>query len=237
MIRSKIWDEKDLARVDFARANNLFSAHFGPDWPPVPVKRWEYCAASVFSEVVFCSGKALDVGCGNSIFPHFLNRVGCDVYAIDRGIRNRDEKGVHYRNKSMTDLSDFEDGIFDYVFAISSLEHVNAGRFVIDGMNFDTGDSRAILELCRVLAPGGKLVVTTDFAKRYCPPPGLWPSGSHRIYDLDSLYTRLIIPAFSIHPVKFHGKCEFEFKDNVDIKKMEPAGYDYTSIILTIIKE
>lgn len=236
MIRSKIYDEKDLSLKSFARTNNLFCAHFGSGWPEVPVRRWEYCAAAAFSEVTLTYGKALDAGCGNSIFPELLSKVGCDVYAIDPNITNHDTNGIHYRKKSMTDLKFFEDNSFDYVFAMSSIEHVNAGRFAIDGMPFDTGDCQAMLELCRVLAPGGTLVLTTDFGRKYHPPPGLWPSGSHRVYNLDTLYSRLLIPAFSLYPVKFSGDCDLELDKNCDLKQMEPKGYEYTAAIVTLKK-
>lgn len=236
MIRSKVLDMQDLKTAEFARVNNAFNAHFGNNWPEVPLRRWEYCAAIAFSDVIFTPGKALDAGCGRSIFPKFLKKIGCDVYAIDPGIYSHDTGGVHYRKMSMTDLSSFDTEFFDYVFAMSSIEHVNAGRFAIKGMPFDTGDALAAKELCRVLKPGGKLVLTTDFGKKYVPPPGLWPSGSHRIYNLDALYDRLIIPAIVMYPMRFCGTGDLNFSDGADVKAMEPVGYDYTAVIVTLKK-
>lgn len=238
MIRSKVLDMADLKRPDFTRANNLFAAHFGPNWPEVPLRRWEYCAAAVFSGVILTYGKALDAGCGSSVFPQFLNKLGCDVYAIDTGIYNHDAGGVHYRRKSMVDLKDFEDNCFDYVFAMSSIEHVNAGRFAIEGMEFDTGDGQAMKELCRVLKPQGTLTLTTDFGRQYYPPPGLWPSGSHRVYDLDALYSRLLIPSFCAYSsMRFADDgANLALEDGLDLKNIEPIGYDYTAVILTLKK-
>lgn len=238
MIRSKVLDMDDLKRPAFVVANGLFNAHFGRAWPEVPLRRWEYCAAVVFSDVVSKPGLAMDAGCGASVFPKFLQKVGCEVYAIDPGIHTHRADGVNYRKRSMTDLSDFEIESFDYVFAISSIEHVNAGRFAIGGMPFDTGDALAMRELCRIVKPGGKLVLTTDFGKDYHPPPGLWPSGSHRVYNLDALYDRLIIPAVVTYPMCFSdGGGNLCFKDDADIMAMEPVGYDYTAIILTLEKK
>lgn len=240
MIRSKILDTTDLNRKSFIRVNNLFNARFGVDWPEVPLRRWEYCAAIVFSGIVneptCLPGIALDAGCGNSIFPKFLNKIGCEVYAVDTRIHTHRQDGIAYRQASMTDLSSFKSGFFDYVFAISSIEHVNAGKFAIKGLPFDVGDAVAMKELCRVLRPGGILVLTTDFGEKYYPPPGLWPSGSHRVYDLDALYGRIIIPAFSAFAMRFSGEVNLNLKDGADIKKMEPVGYDYTEVILTLKK-
>jgi len=232
MIRSKVLDMNDLIRNDFTKANNIFCAHFGNNWPEVPLRRWEYCAAAIFSGVITSPAIALDAGCGSSIFPKFLNRIGCEVYAIDPTISSNDAEGVHYRKRSMTDIGVF-DGYFDYVFAISSIEHVNAGKFAIKGMPFDTGDTDAMLELCRVLKPGGALVLTTDYADRYHVPPGLWPSGSHRIYDFKSIAQRLTGPAHSQYGMAFNGEVSLDL-DGIDLKQLEPVGYDYTAAILTL---
>ena len=235
MIRSKILDMDDLKQPGFAKMDSLFNAHFGSDWPEVPLRRWEYCAAALFSEVVDKPGKALDAGCGSSVFPAFLKAIECEVHALDPGVGNHEDGGVHYRKGSMTQITEFH-CYFDYVFAISSIEHVNAGRFTIPGTKFDTGDTLAMLELCRVLKPGGVLVLTTDFAEHYHGPPGLWPSGSHRVYDLESLHSRLFIPAIGEYRIRFWDEAELQKDDWSDIRQIEPKGYDYTEIILTLRK-
>jgi SAM-dependent methyltransferase len=235
---------EDLKKPDLAKVNKLFNAQFGNSWPAVPLRRWEYCSAALFSGVVSKPGMAIDVGCGRSVFPRFLAGIGCkDVYAADPCIGiNENKAGVCYRKMSMTNIS-FEDGFFDYVFAISSIEHINAGKFKIEGMEFDTGDTEAMLELCRIVKPGGILVLTTDFAPEYYPPPGMWPSrdfnnnpgGSHRIYNWLSLCERLIHPAQEKYNMEYYGGISV--KDfPADLKNVEPKGYDYTEMILTMRK-
>jgi SAM-dependent methyltransferase len=237
MIRSKILDMADLNRDDLAQVNSLFNAHFGPNWPEVPCRRWEYCCAILFSGVLSAKGSALDIGCGGSIFPVFLKEVaGCDVVAMDPQITNHDVTGIHYRNGSMIDLGNYKEQ-FDTIFAMSSIEHVNAGAYAIDGMEFDTGDTLAMLEMCNALKPGGALVITTDFADRYYQPPGLWPNGHHRIYDLKSLYERLIIPAINDCRISFFEDADLERQSWSDLREIEPIGYDYTEMILTLKKD
>ena len=132
MVRSKILDMSDMNKDELFKVNNLFNAHFGNHWPEVPCRQWEYCSAIAYSDVLFTKGKVLDIGCGQSIFPYFLKKIGCEeVYGIDPRIHNRDENGIHFRNGSMTDLNAFE-GHFDIVFAMSSIEHVNAGAYAIN---------------------------------------------------------------------------------------------------------
>jgi ubiquinone/menaquinone biosynthesis C-methylase UbiE len=114
---------------------------------------------------------------------------------------------------------------------MSVIEHINAGRFAIKGMPFDTGDTKAMKELVRVLKPNGKLCLTTDMAKRYYPPPGLWKSKSHRIYDKVNLKKRLVDPC----SIDFYEESDFF----INIKKMnqlEPVGYDFTIGVATFLK-
>jgi ubiquinone/menaquinone biosynthesis C-methylase UbiE len=102
-------------------------------------------------------------------------------------------------------------------------------------MDFDTGDTKAMLELCRVLKPDGILVLTTDFADSYYPPPGLWPSGSHRIYSWFSMDRRLIEPAIKKYMMGFEGEVYLDYFS--DKKELEPKGYNYTEMILTMRKQ
>lgn len=237
MIRSKILDMDDLDRLDLGQINTLFASRFGANWPEVPCRRWEYCCAILFSDVLSTQGSVLDIGCGGSIFPVFLKEVAnCDVVAMDPQACNQDVNDIHYRNGSMTDLSAYK-GQFDTIFAMSSIEHVNAGAYAIDGMDFDTGDTLAMLEMCEALKPGGVLVITTDFANKYHPPPGLWPNGHHRIYDLKSLYDRLIVPAISKYRIRFFEEADLDRESWEDLREIEPIGYDYTEMIFTMKKD
>jgi SAM-dependent methyltransferase len=236
MIRSKILDMGDLNREDLNQVNVLLNSKFGANWPEVPCRRWEYCCAILFSGVLSTKGSALDIGCGGSIFPVILKEIaGCEVVAMDPQVTNQDVNDIHYRNGSMTDLGAYKEQ-FDTIFAMSSIEHVNAGAYAIDGMEFDTGDTLAMLEMCKALKPGGVLVVTTDFADRYYQPPGLWPNGHHRIYDLESLYDRLILPAIKNYKMSPFGDMDLDKHDWQNIREIEPIEYDYTEMILTMKK-
>ena len=230
--KTKLLDMDDLNHPEFAKVNTMFDSFFGPHWPQVPLRRWEYVAAIVFSKVMKCPGLCLDAGSGyGNVFAKFLNKIDCRVHCVDPGIRmDHNKDNIRYYSASMTDLP-FNDNHFDYVFAISSIEHVNAGKFKIEGMDFDTGDTQAMIELVRVLKLGGKLILTTDFADKYYPPPGLWPSGSHRIYNHSSFAQRLIVSGALCIMNQINLKMDWS-----KLKEIEPIGYNYTEAIFTFEK-
>ncbi len=80
--------------------------------------------------------KKLHLGCGDKILPGFLN------------VDMRELPGVDIANFDVTDLSRFENGSFDLIYACHVLEHLPRQR------TFPT-----ILEWNRVLRPGGVLRV------------------------------------------------------------------------------
>jgi len=98
------------------------------------------------------SGLILDVGSGVApVSPDLERTILADISeesikSVDLPVR---EKFV----MSVTDLS-FMDGSFDCVLCSEVLEHVE-------------DDTKAITELRRVLKPGGTLVITVPFLKKY----------------------------------------------------------------------
>jgi len=234
LFKSKILDMNDLKRSDFEKVNSIFDSFFGLNWPEVPLRRWEYVAAVIFSGIMEKPGYCLDAGCGRNVFAHFLAMSGCKIVCTDIGQHRQGGNRIEYLNMSMHEMS-FEDNHFDYVFAMSSIEHVNAGRYKIAGMDFDVGDTQAMKELVRVLKPGGILILTTDYADKYYPPPGLWHGASHRIYDYHSILDRLFTPVSNCMILEDGLSATPDF-DWTKLKEVEPIGYDYTEMIMTLQK-
>jgi SAM-dependent methyltransferase len=243
MIRTKPLDMNDLTGEEFDRVNRVYNKMFGPSWPAVPCRRWEYVAAIVFSDIHYNINEDLkicDAGSGPAcIFTRYLARNHFTVDAFDvgtAGAQNFTGGGmIRYHDMNMVKI-EFEDAVFDYVFAMSSIEHINAGKkFNIPGTKFDgdVGDTQAMLELCRILKPGGVLVLTTDYAQNYIKPPG--PYGTHRVYNWQALLDRLVNPAVRKYKMRLHGgfdaECDWE-----NIKQIEPLGWPYTEFILTMKK-
>ncbi|MBI3636868.1 MAG: DUF268 domain-containing protein [Candidatus Rokubacteria bacterium] len=125
--------------------------------------------------------RVLDVGSTESLLALELASLGYDVTALD-------VRGYPLRHARITSVSEdirttsFPDGRFDTVVALSTVEHVGLG-FYGEPVDRD-GDRRAVLEIRRVTARGGRFLLTVPFGRAVTMP-------GHRVYDRDRL-TRLI---------------------------------------------
>ena len=100
----------------------------------------------------------LDVGCGKGRFARVLSgelsrRPRSGGWISRRRCCNFVPAGIHTRAGSMTELP-FPDAHFDCVYATESLEHA---------VEID----RAVAEMCRVLKPGGSLVIIDKNAEHW----------------------------------------------------------------------
>jgi ubiquinone/menaquinone biosynthesis C-methylase UbiE len=156
----------------------------------------------------------LDVGVGGSgatvieAGRRGIDAVGCDLsvpgvlvahrFAVDQGVEDYTQFVV-----CAAEMLPFPDATFGSASAVALLEHLD-------------DDRPAVMELARVLRPGGRVWLTVPHAFRYMPPP-VWPLywwhdrriGHKRHYDEERL-VRLcgeaglvhVHTAYSAHPVK-----------------------------------
>ncbi|MBE0597183.1 MAG: class I SAM-dependent methyltransferase [Desulfuromonadales bacterium] len=119
-----------------------------------PSKRWEYPWALEQARLA-PGATVLDAGCGASIFPIYLAARGYRVCACDLGLPGRLDRlhgvEVGYVGADLGRLP-LAAQTFDAVFCISVLEHLPRPAM-----------PAALAELRRVLRPGGRLLLTTDF--------------------------------------------------------------------------
>jgi SAM-dependent methyltransferase len=141
-------------------------------------------------------GRLLDVGSGRRAeFAELMARKGAKVTAIDArediGADADHTIGIEFRRCDARHLP-YEDGSFDAVTAISTIEHI------------PDGDDQAMAELARVLAPGGRLVVSVPYnplksADVYLRGEVYGQRGDRvffeHVYDDDDLERRIIAPA------------------------------------------
>lgn len=123
--------------------------------------------------------RTLDVGSVGSTLPATLACQGYEVFCID--VRLYEYANLVPNLKSVVgDIrqTEFEDGFFDCVIAISTIEHVGLGRYgdLID----KNGDLKAVNEIKRVLKREGEFLVTVPYGRRAITP-------MHRVYDKTGL--------------------------------------------------
>jgi ubiquinone/menaquinone biosynthesis C-methylase UbiE len=101
--------------------------------------------------------QVLDVGCGKGRFARVLleQNPRAQIWGLDisEEMLRFVPAGIHTRAGSMTELP-FADSTFDFAYATESLEHA----VDIEG---------AVNEMCRVVKPGGKLVIIDKNARHW----------------------------------------------------------------------
>ena len=124
--------------------------------------------------------RVLDIGCGKGRFARILldENPGAELWGLDisEEMLKFVPPDIHTRAGSMTELP-FESASFDCVYATESLEHA---------VDIET----AVSEICRVIKPGGRLVIidkNAEQAGRLETPP--WEKWFHR-EELEKLLRR-----------------------------------------------
>ena len=94
-------------------------------------------------------GRVLDAPCGDGALARELASRGWRVWSADiEPTRSGDEDGVTFVRLDLDASLPFADGAFDAVVSLEGLEHL----FL---------PARCLAEFCRILRPGGRLVLTT----------------------------------------------------------------------------
>jgi SAM-dependent methyltransferase len=91
-------------------------------------------------------GRVLDAPCGDGALARELSASGWRVCAADIAPVHID--GVTSLRLDLDETLPFSDGAFDAVVSLEGIEHL-------------LSPARCLAELCRVLRPGGRLVITT----------------------------------------------------------------------------
>lgn len=99
-------------------------------------------------------GKVLDVGCGPGVMAHAVIERGCEFWGVDPSVRMIElaqtelapSTLAHFQVGTASSL-DYADGSFDAVICMGVLERIS-------------DDNAALVEMSRVLKPGGILIVT-----------------------------------------------------------------------------
>jgi len=167
-------------------------------------------------EVNVCK-RLLDVGSAGSILPIKLASLGYEVWCIDV----RQYEGNDLLQNLICIVGDirktsFENGFFDCVIAVSTLEHIGLGRY---GEWLEpNGDATAISEISRILSRNGTLLITLPFGKEEVFP-------SHRVYNQPRL--RAILKGFNVEREYYYARNKNGFwspcvkEDLAEIRSLE----------------
>jgi SAM-dependent methyltransferase len=126
----------------------------------------------------------------------------------------------------LTDLP-FEDGEFDAVFCISVIEHLPWESIPL-----------ALLQLRRVLRPGGRLLLTTDYCRGATEE--MWYEGPGERFRVDwSVFDEPRLRRFILEAEGFRVEGEVDLR--VDWDTVAPAmiafhGYPYTAVGVGLVK-
>jgi 2-polyprenyl-3-methyl-5-hydroxy-6-metoxy-1,4-benzoquinol methylase len=100
-------------------------------------------------------GRILDIGCGS--YPLFLSEIEfSEKYGLDKSIPlNLQPEGIKLLNYDLETRSDlsFDDGSFDVVTMLAVFEHIEKTKLKL-----------LLMEIYRVLKPGGVYILTTPAA-------------------------------------------------------------------------
>jgi len=109
--------------------------------------------------------RALDIGCGSGVVADFLAQHGADVDAVDANeaaidfVRENLERDGLRAHLGLANELDFPEGSFDLIVCMEVIEHMPVEQSV-----------EMLTHAARLLAPGGRLLVTTPNAR------SLWPA-------------------------------------------------------------
>ncbi len=170
-----------------------------------PVDLWRYVEFSILLNAFNGASRTLDVGSPKSGAALLSSRTAGAIQSTDIATVPLQEMRLLLRATGRRQLQllqcdacdlPYRDNTFSFAFSISALEHI--GR---------DGDSVAIAELARVLAPGGRMLITMPLVPAYheqwneSDPYGTQVRDADgrvlfsRYYDWPSLQARLIEPS------------------------------------------
>jgi len=140
--------------------------------------------------------RVLDLGCSESLLPLYLSSLGFRVTGLDFRAFPYPAANFEFVRGDILSMP-FEDGKFDAVTCVSTLEHLGLG-FYADPKEEQATDGKAVQEISRVLKNNGRLILSVPYGKAF--------QGEHqRIYDDQRL--TVLLKGYRIERKKYFAKA------------------------------
>lgn len=141
--------------------------------------------------------RILDFGCVDSLLPIQLASVGYEVSGIDLRPYSYTHPNFSFQQRNLVDA--FAQDTFDGVMSVSVVEHIGLGRYGDESMPGDS-DTKVMDEICRILKPGGMLILSVPFGRKF--------DGNryYRVYDQAGIDR--LLSNFSIENQEFYRRYD-----------------------------
>lgn len=192
-------------------------------------RAWEYPWALLNSQIL-SDTRILDVGSGYSLFPLYLAQRSNRVDSVDTAEKQMRilcpalaailKLKVNYFVDDAASIS-AKDNTYDYVFCISVLEHLEEEiqNGVPVNRHADKLERKAIREFLRVVKPGGRVILTLDYASE---------DVSQRSFHFD--YVKDLIEEFRanlLEPFDKFDEIRFTKEKESEMKRLWPEFFPY----------
>jgi len=168
------WFIPQLAGIPLCADVILYSNQL---WMP---RCWEYPWA-ILNSAISPESRILDVGSGWGLFPLYLAQRSNHIDSVDTNelqmkvlapvLADILQVRVNYLVGDALDLP-AADNTYDYVYCISVLEHLEEEKEngVVINRHTSKLERAAIREFIRVIRPGGRIILTLDYADTHSSP-------------------------------------------------------------------
>lgn len=152
--------------------------------------------------------RILEFGCTKSYLPIQLSSLGYEIIGVDlRSYRFSHPNFIFYQGN----ILDFEDNIgFDYIIAVSVLEHVGLG--VYKEKKNASALNQVTTKLADLLKRNGKIIVTVPFGQKY-------EDNFLRSFTYDEILSLFNSSSLKITDALFYCRKKFKFWRQCDLNE------------------
>jgi len=201
----------DWARTQ-QRLYDGIAPHYDSSIPPHVANHYRTKRVDLVRSLAAPGAAVLDVGCGTGTLAHALRDAGFAVYGLDASTGMLSQLGANGRGRPVAGFSErlpFATGSFELVITVATLHHITDPDRIAE----------TLAEMCRVVKPGGSVVVWD-----HNPKNPYWPilmkripqdTGDERLVPQEEIVSDLqaagiyqinarrsgLVPDFTPHPL------------------------------------